>query len=491
MRLSFRSIRARLTLWYSLVVLTTLVTFGLIAYVYSRQKLIDNLDLSLRNEVKWVNDYVAPKGGRVRPSKKFSLKKNPPPELEAYVSPEYIQGEIADADDAFWTQIYAHALVNQRKTLIEVTDKRGLIIFRSMNTTEENLVIGEVPMNTVKIITIQSERGTDVRVAATTTENLNIYVAYPLDDLRGVLDNLYAIFLVLIPIALAVSVAGGWFLANKSLRPVDVITKTARRISAENLDQEIPSHDVDDELGRLILTLNGMIARLRQSFDRIKQFTVDASHELRTPLTIMRGEVELALGSVKEPEEYRRVLVSNLEENLRLGSIIENLLTLSKADLGQDEIAREVIHLKGLMQELHEDSEILGRKKEIRITLDMTEDILVRGDTLRLRQLFLNLIENAIKFTPERGTVAIVVARSGTKAKIEVRDSGMGISPAEQSKIFDRFYRVDKGRSRELGGSGLGLAIAKLIAEQHHGSISVESEPSKGSTFAVTLPAEA
>jgi heavy metal sensor kinase len=480
-----KSIRARLTFWYSLVVLATLVVFGLIAYTYSTQKLLDTLDLSLRNEVKWIRDYVAPKGGKVKPSRKYSSKPQPSP-VRSWSSDSTIE-EPPDPDDVFWGEMYSHILVTQRKTLVEVTDKRGGVIFRSSNSPED-LVIGEVPMNTVRIITIRSEDGKDLRVAAMTTEPYNIYVAYPLDELRSVLDNLYAIFLILIPIALALSVGGGWFLANKALRPVDLITKTARRITAENLDQQIPAHDIDDEIGRLIHTLNGMISRLRESFERIKQFTVDASHELRTPLTIMRGEVELALGDVREPEEYRRVLVSNLEENLRLASIIDNLLTLSKADFGQDDLMREPVRLRELIDSLYEDAVIIAMKKKIQIGLTNREEIMVNGDLLRLRQLFLNLIDNAIKYTPEGGSVDISVARHNGMARINVRDSGIGIPAGEQSKIFDRFYRVDKARSREVGGTGLGLAIAKMIAEQHKGTIGVLSAPDKGSTFSISLP---
>jgi len=481
----FKSIRARLTLWYSLVVLTTLVAFGLIAYTYSTQKLLDTLDLSLRNEVKWIREYVTPKAGKVKPSKKYSTRPQPPPVKP--LTSENALDQPADPDDVFWGEMYSHILVTQRNTLVEVTDKRGGVIFRSSNSPED-LVIGEVPVNSLRIITIRSEGGKDLRVATMTTERFNIYVAYPLDELRGVLDNLYAIFLLLIPIAVALSVGGGWFLANKALRPVDLITKTARRITAENLDQQIPAHDTDDELGRLIHTLNGMISRLRQSFDRIKQFTVDASHELRTPLTIMRGEVELALGNAREPEEYRRVLVSNLEENLRLASIIDNLLTLSKADLGQDDLICERVQLRELINSLYEDAVIIGMKKKIRIGLSNNEEIVVNGDNLRLRQLFLNLIDNAIKYTPEGGSVDISVVQRDGMAEIKVRDTGIGIPVAEQSKIFDRFYRVDKARSREVGGSGLGLAIAKMITELHKGTIAVSSEPPQGSTFLISLP---
>ncbi len=189
-------------------------------------------------------------------------------------------------------------------------------------------------MNAIVLTTVEVN-GEPLRVAATRDKNFTYAIGYPLADLRDLLDNLYVIFLILIPIALAVSVIGGLALAKTSLQPVDEVTTRARRITAENLDQTIPVQNVDDEIGRLTVTINDMISRLHDSFARVRQFSADASHELRTPLTIMRGEIELALRSRKSPEEYRRVLESGLEEILRLTSIIDNLLTLAKADQGE------------------------------------------------------------------------------------------------------------------------------------------------------------
>ncbi len=482
-----KSIRTKLTFWYSFILLTTLVAFGLVTYTYSSDQLAENLDRSLADEVKWVNDFIKPKASKVKPSKKFTSKKNQTPPVNV-PPPVEESTDLSDADVEIWNQIYKHALLNPKKTMIEVTDTAGAVVFRSYSVGEESLMIGDVPLNTIKMNTLRSASGQELRVAATANENVNIYVAYPLAELKEVLDNLFSIFLVFVPIALGISIAGGWFLAYKSLRPVDLVTRTAQRITAENLDQQIPHRGVDDEIGRLVSTFNNMIMRLHDSFDRIKQFTVDASHELRTPLTIMRGEVELALRNPKEAEEYRRILASNLEEILRLSAIIENLLTLSKSDQGQDIVPMEPTNLKALIEELYEDCEVLASKKHISIEVGKKEDIFIQGDKVRLRQLFLNLIDNAIKYTPEKGTVSLMLERQNGFAIVQVADTGIGIPKEEQSKIFDRFYRVDKARSREMGGSGLGLSIAKWIAELHHGRIEVESEPKQGSTFSVFLP---
>jgi heavy metal sensor kinase len=485
------SIRVTLTLWYSTILVTTLVAFGLTAYTYSSKTLSENLDRSLLNEVKWVNAFIKPKAAMVKPSRKYATKKPAP----GAVPPEDQNGDAAlgapepgDADDEIWNQIYEHALLNPKKTLIEVTDKHGAVIFRSFSVSMESLMVAVDRRDTMKLMTVRSDKGNDWRVAASATSEFRIYAAYPLAELADALDNLFSILLVMIPLALGVSVGGGLFLANKSLRPVDDVTRAAQKITAQNLDQQIPARGVNDELGRLIQTFNDMIRRLRHSFDQIRQFSADASHELRTPLTIMRGEVELVLRSQKTSEEYRRVLVSNLDEIMRLSSIIDNLLTLSAAETEEHEIRRAPVRLQPLVRELLEDSEIIALKKRIRVTLADDEDLVVEGDALRLRQLFLNLVDNAVKYTPEEGSVTISLRREKEWAVVSVRDTGIGIEPEDLEKIFDRFYRVDKGRSRDMGGSGLGLSISRWIADLHGGRIDVASEPGKGSEFAVRLP---
>jgi len=483
----FKSIRAKLTLWYAIVLLATLLIFGLVAYKYSSDQLSENLDRSLKNEVKWVNNVIIAKASKLKPSRKFSAQKKSP-SSEVLPSSTSSEAELSEADTEIWSVIYEHALMNPRKTLIEVTDNKGKIIFRTFTAAEESLMIGDIPMNSMNVTTHRTQSGEEFRVVATANEAVRIYAAYPLSELKEVLGNLFSIFLIFIPIALSISVGVGWFLAYTSLKPVDMVTSTARRITAENLNQQIPYHDIDDEIGRLISTFNDMILRLHDSFDNIKQFSIDASHELRTPLTIMRGEVELALRHPKEAEEYRRILASNLEEVLRLSAIIDNLHTLSKADQGQHVVSMESTNLKELMEELFEDCEILAAKKHIIVEFEKSDDISIHGDKIRLRQLFLNLIENAIKYTPDNGKVLLNLERQNGFAIVQVKDTGVGIPKEEQNKIFDRFYRVDKARSRELGGSGLGLSIAKWIAELHRGRIEVESEPHQGSTFSVFLP---
>jgi heavy metal sensor kinase len=398
-----------------------------------------------------------------------------------------VDSTIEEADE-IWNQIFRHTLHSPKKTYIQFADARGTILYRSYNLASDSLmIIDTVSANSI-LVTTGYLNGEPIRVAALRDRNFSYLVGYPLAELRDLLENLYFIFLLLVPIALGVSVFGGLALAHKSLQPVDEITTRARKITAENLDQKLTVRNVNDEIGRLTATINDMIQRLHDSFAQVRQFSADASHELRTPLTVMRGEIELALHSPQTPGEYRTVLESSLEEIVRMTSITDNLLLLAKAEQGTVDVHLSEVDLENLLDELYEDSEVLAEQKNISVRLREKAPITIVGDRGRLRQLLLNLVDNAIKYTPEGGTVTLAVRRQNGSALLEVQDTGIGIPPGEIDKIFDRFYRVDKARSREQGGTGLGLSIAKWIAELHRGTISVTSEVNKGSTFTVTLP---
>lgn len=474
----FKSIRIRLTLWYTFVVIAILLTFGITTYFYVRETLRDNLDLSLRNEIGYLNDIMQKK----YPNR---MRRLPQPSIGASDS-----SEVIDVTDPTWKEIYEHTLLNPRKQFFQVSNKKGVLLFHSQTLGTDTLKFPQPLPNEyrIQVVTTQGIRDIFLRMAAVRTSEYIIIVAYPLAELGELLDNLFSIFVLIGPVAVILSLAGGWFLANKSLRPVDEITTAARRITAENLEEKIPSHGTDDELGRLVSTFNDMISRLRDSFVQVKQFSMDASHELRTPLTIMRGEIEMVLRGRRPPEEYRQVLTSSLEEIMRMASIIENLLTLSKAERGTTEIHRESLQLDQIVLELFEDSAILASKKNITVDLRHVDEITINGDKIRLRQLLLNLLDNAIKFTPENGRVTLELIRRNGEAQIIVTDSGIGIPEEDLPRIFDRFYRVEKGRSREMGGSGLGLAIAQWVVQAHNGSIEVQSQPHKGTTFTVHLP---
>jgi signal transduction histidine kinase len=231
-----------------------------------------------------------------------------------------------------------------------------------------------------------------------------------------------------------------------------------------------------------------MIARLETSFRQIRQFSSDASHELRTPLTVMKGETELALRRPREAGDYTVVLESNLEEIDRMTRIVDELLFLSRADMGEVKMERLPVRLESLLEDIHRQASLLGQEQNVQVVLGLVMPAVVLGDELRLRELFLNLVDNAVKYSRPGGNVDLSLTTHGNQAKFVIADQGIGISPEDQRRVFDRFYRTDEARTHTKKGTGLGLAICAWIVESHHGRIEVQSEPNKGSIFTVTLP---
>ena len=232
-----------------------------------------------------------------------------------------------------------------------------------------------------------------------------------------------------------------------------------------------------------------MIARLEASFRQVRQFSADASHELRTPLTVMKGETELALRRARPAEDYRLVLESSLEEIDRMVRIVDELLFLSRADLGEVRIESQPVRLDALVEDVQRQAAVLGQELDVQVMSGTVEPVTVQGDELRLHELLLNLVDNAVKYSRPGGKVALALARDGATARLSVTDDGIGISAEARARIFDRFYRADEARAHAREGTGLGLAICKWIVEAHHGRIEVQSTVGQGATFTVVLPA--
>ncbi len=480
----FHSIRTKLTLWYTALLGIMLLSFGGISYFFTKSTLSDNLDQSLQSEVTWVNGFIEPKAKKVRLKRSAllelqQLKKSAPAPSET----EQVSADSA-AVDQIWNQIYQHTILSPRRQYIQILDRNGDLLYRSPSLGKQSLQFTDIPYGWIKVVTTRNEEGLELRIASTQNDYVKILVAYPLEELNEVLDGIFSIFRILAPVALLISIIGGWFLAHRSLKPVDTITKTAREISAQNLYQRLPGGAVDDELGRLTATFNDMIGRLQESFTQIQQFSADASHELRTPLTIMRGEIEVALRRRRLPAPTRELLTSVHDELVRLSSIVESLMILIKTESGRLAFQFSAIALDEMVRGLAEDAQVLASTKKITVETERLDSVSIRGDAARLRQLFLNLIENAIKYSPPRGKVTFSLKRENDQAVVSIGDTGIGIPKKDLQKVFDRFYRVKSDGS----GSGLGLAIAKWIAEVHHGTIQVSSREKKGSTFTVTLP---
>jgi heavy metal sensor kinase len=344
--------------------------------------------------------------------------------------------------------------------------------------TYETLTLPGISASPVRLLTLPViERGRIIHL---------VQVAMPLESAETARTRFLFILLGLAPVALGGAGIGGWFLARRALAPVDAMVETARKIGAEDLSRRIQATTSNDELGRLAAVLNDMLARLEHSFAAVRHFSADAAHELRTPLTILKGELEVALRSVPAEPEYQRVLTSCLEEVDRLSALVEDLLFLARSDSGNVKLAQTPVNFAEVLEEVTPALRALSETAGITFTLTAPPAVWVQGNGPMLFRLIFNLGENAIKYTPPGGTVEIVLSQDGTTAKLAVRDTGLGIAPEEQARIFDRFYRGDPARGR--GGTGLGLALARSIALIHNGQISVESGLGKGSCFQVVLP---
>ena len=291
-----------------------------------------------------------------------------------------------------------------------------------------------------------------------------------------------------IPVFLLLAVAGGLVLVRKSLQPLREITEQAERISSTNISERLPVARTGDEVERLSLSLNRMIERLEESFQHISRFSADVAHELRTPLTILRGELETMAHQRSRDSESLEMIGNSLEEIDRLARIVDQLLVISRLDAGQAGIEREPVDLGRLAETTAEQMRLLTDEKGIVVKFSVEPGVLVSGDQMRLKQILVNLLDNAIKYVPEKGTIEISVCREAGRGLLAVSDTGIGISPTELPYIFDRFYRADKARRRATGGAGLGLSIVKAIALAHDGKVSVNSTEGVGTRVSIELP---
>jgi signal transduction histidine kinase len=317
--------------------------------------------------------------------------------------------------------------------------------------------------------------------------------------------ELVGTMLAIVPLVVVLSIGSAYVIAGRAFRPVDRIINELEAITdGRSLHRRLAADGAGDELARLSMTLNDMIGRLENSFGALRRFTADASHELKTPLTVLRADVERAMSAGGGSTEQLVALEEALQETTRMSELVNSLLTLARADEGRFDLHREPVSMAPLAADVFETAHILGEDAGLVVTMPVCEDAVVMGDRMRLRQLFLNLVTNAIKYTPRGGTVELSVRRrDGNTVAFAVRDTGIGISAADLPYVFDRFWRADRARTRrvaasvsgevprwidERAGFGLGLAISNYIAQAHGGTLTVQSRLTRGSTFTVVLP---
>ena len=310
----------------------------------------------------------------------------------------------------------------------------------------------------------------------------------PYEPIENILHGLLVTFGIYMPLVVSLAIVGGYGLMRRSLRPVDEITKQAQGITSTNLSERLPLIETGDELERLSTALNHMIARLDDAFQHINRFSADASHELRTPLTILQLELEGIVQRYRLDPEVVDQIGSALEETQRLSRIVENLLVISRLDAGQVQIERVKLDLGDLALSTADQMKLLAEEKLLLMHCHAAPGVYIEADQARLKQVIVNLIDNAIKYTPPGGEINIDVGVNQHYATVEVSDSGVGISPEVLPHVFERFYRADKARSRDSGGAGLGLAIVKAICTALGAEISITSTEGRGSRFVVKLP---
>ena len=340
--------------------------------------------------------------------------------------------------------------------------------------------------------TIQTEPGEPVRVLTMPVMrggrlvNL-IQIGIPLRRTHEALNQYLRTLLALIPLGLGLATAGGALVARRALSPVGAMSRTARRITAEDLSERIPARGAGDELDHLADTLNAMLVRLEAAFVQVRRFAADAAHELRTPLTALRGELEVGLRADRSPDEYRRVLQSVLESVERLVRLAEDLLALSRASSG-GLVRSGPVDLEALVLGALDAGARLAQGRGVTVRLGAVEPARMMGDAVALERALLNLVDNAVRYTPSGGKVEIAAVPADGWVEISVQDSGPGIALADAERVFDPFVRLEDARAKQAEGAGLGLAIARSIVAAHGGALTLESTPGAGSRFTIRLP---
>ena len=461
-----QSIHFRLIMWHAGVLLLVLLGFG--AFTYTTLRFFSNQVLreAMAHRAQQIADLATSNAAGKDP---------------AYVAREIVKRYDPVTNDRF----------------VRVTGADGKVLFLSGAPNDHSFVPEEIPTwngNAERISSYQvtAPNGTPLLVA---TQRLDarggkylVEVGGTLTSNERLLQRLLLTLLLGLPVVLGVVIFGGYVLTKRALEPVQTMTRAAQEITASHLSRRLPILQSDDEIAHLASMLNQMIARLDESFQNTARFTADASHELRTPLTIIRGELEAILLGRKLEPELRDAVASLLEEAERLVRIVEGLFALSRLDAGEAQTERVRFDLAKLAETTAEQMCLLAEVKNIDLVYDTSTCVEVEGDRSRLKQVVVNLLDNAIKYTPEKGRVSLAVRSQNGSALLEVSDTGPGVSEKALPHLFERFYRADEVRSREIGGAGLGLSIVQSICAAHGGTVIAANTPPSGCRFTIELP---
>jgi len=454
-----QTIRVRLTLWYVALLALILLAFSGAVYI--------GLARSLQAEADWRLTMAAQQTLAV-----VELEGN---RLDEPVSSEQLP----------------------TGTLMSVYNGRGQRLF----STDRGRLLPALSRDEVQAVvqgpwsvsTLQASDGVEWRLLTAPVLDSGrpsgaLQVARAQPEVAAALQQLQALLALAIPATLVVASAGGLFLAGRALGPIDRLTREAQAIGADDLTRRLDPPPHEDEVGRLARTFNGMLDRLEQAFRRQRQFTADAAHELRTPLAMLASQVDVVLEWPRRATDYQEALANMREDISRMNALLSEMLTLARADAGQELLNRERLDLATLVDDVVTAMTPLAETGGVGLTHISGADIVVEGDQTRLTQLLINLMDNAIKYTPAGGSVTVTARQHDAWAILEVADTGVGIEPEHLPYLFERFYRADPARARAAGGVGLGLAISQWVVQAHGGTIAVASQPGRGTTVTVRLP---
>jgi heavy metal sensor kinase len=451
------SLRMRLTFWYAGVLFCVLLTYAGTVYIFLERSLWQQLDQRLHESTEDMESLLP----------------------ASWSSPQQLtdlRTDDFDDEDDSW---------------IEVWSLDGRRLFQSPRAGRLPLEMLGPPQG-ARVRSVQAANGRHLRVSDEQShigdKPVIIRAAASEDSLRGALLGLFSIMALGLPIAVGTTAYGGYRLARRALRPVDRMAESARLITAERLGDRLDIDNPSDEIGRLGSVMNEMFGRLETAFDQMRRFTADASHELRTPLTAIRTVGEVALREGRDLADYREVIGSMLEETDEMTRLVEALLMLSRADAGQIAIAHEVVDLSDLVRRVAGQLEVLAEEKQQTLAVVASEQVRARVDPVVLRLALVNLVDNAIRHSPIGARVTVRTWASPSEAVIDVEDNGPAIPAIHLPRVFDRFYRVERARTRQGGGVGLGLAISQWAVRVQAGEIEVLSEEGTGSVFRIRLP---
>ncbi len=506
------SLKYKLILTYCAVMVFSVVTFVYWIYNDIEKGLVSKVDISLVNSARNIVDYFELYSDT---QIKHFDNNSGSDSIDLLI----LQDKIIE-QRRFFDMVYETLTLNPRRFFIQVINDNNDVIFQSTNLTD--FVLPVIPSKEVlrelktfsepifvfdtipKYIYRYDTRGiagdsilatipfqnTNMRLFILKSNDLTVSVGFSLLGISAIMDNIKLYFIIGVPILLLILIGLLLFFTKLGNSPIEKLTNMISKLHPEDKKNDIPLVENIIEYRNLTNSINKLITRYEENIRRKYQFVSNASHELKTPLTILRGELEMALGSARSEEDFQSVLASSLDEVIRLSNVVDALLEISKAESGKIILKLERTNISKMINDLSQDIEILAEDKNLKLELNIDNNIYSRIDSARFYQALLNVIDNAIKYNKQNGMISIELKNIDGRVKVIVSDTGIGISPEDLERVFERFFRADDAKDRNIVGTGLGLPIVKWIVDSHNGSIIINSELNIGTSVEISIPGE-